>query len=296
MIDISPLAHAARPLLAMRPAFPRPTCVLDRCARDWCGCEGHGASQAGAPLLASRRTVRSLAAALAQMVTLDHLEFLEVLGRGASSYVQLVRNKTTGECVALKVVQCFASVRAPPAQLAVAVRQVINMFEKAKRDQLIREIRALHDADCPWCGGEGGGAARCVPACSCARALGSLIGFYGAFYREGSINIALEYMDRGSLDQVLLSRRTAACHPSLVASPTAQQGTLPEFVLANITYQILFALAYLKHENRVHRVRARARFSRRCTRGLAALIANGARARVHRTSNRRTFSSTARAA
>ena len=54
------------------------------------------------------------------------------------------------------------------------------MFDKAKRDQLIREINALYDAQC-----------------------GSLISFYGAFYREGAITIALEYMDGGSLQNVL---------------------------------------------------------------------------------------------
>ncbi len=49
--------------------------------------------------------------------------------------------------------------------------KVINMFDKSKREQLIREICLLYDAECP-----------------------SLISFYGAFYREGAITIALEYM------------------------------------------------------------------------------------------------------
>jgi serine/threonine protein kinase len=54
------------------------------------------------------------------------------------------------------------------------------MFDKGKRDQLIREINALYNAQCD-----------------------SLIRFYGAFYREGAITIALEYMDGGSLTNVL---------------------------------------------------------------------------------------------
>lgn len=32
-----------------------------------------------------------------------------------------------------------------------------------------------------------------------------------------------------------------------------QIGPIPEVVLANMTFQILWALAYLKHEKRVHR-------------------------------------------
>jgi hypothetical protein len=45
------------------------------------------------------------------------------------------------------------------------------MLDKSKREQLIREICILYNSECP-----------------------SLISFYGAFYREGSITIALEYM------------------------------------------------------------------------------------------------------
>jgi mitogen-activated protein kinase kinase 1 len=60
--------------------------------------------------------------------------------------------------------------------------------------------------------------------------------FYGAFYRDGAITIALEYMDGGSLANVI-----------------SQVGQIPEFALANMAYQILWGLAYLKHEKRVHR-------------------------------------------
>ncbi|CAM9232280.1 unnamed protein product [Heterosigma akashiwo] len=87
------------------------------------------------------------------------------------------------------------------------------MFDKSKRNQLIQEICTLYNADCP-----------------------SLITFYGAFYREGSITIALEYMNGGSLANVL-----------------KQVGPVPESALANMTYQILWGLAYLKHEKRLHR-------------------------------------------
>jgi serine/threonine protein kinase len=38
-----------------------------------------------------------------------------------------------------------------------------------------------------------------------------------------------------------------------LANVIDQVGPLPEFVLANIAYQILWGLAYLKHDKRVHR-------------------------------------------
>lgn len=91
--------------------------------------------------------------------------------------------------------------------------KVINMFDKGKRDQLMQELCLLYDADCP-----------------------SLIGFYGAFFREGAITIALEYMDGGSLANVV-----------------TQVGPVPEMALANMAFQILWGLAYLQHDMRVHR-------------------------------------------
>ena len=100
-----------------------------------------------------------------------------------------------------------------PTGTQVALK-VINMFDKGKRDQLMQEIATLYDAACP-----------------------SIIGFYGAFYREGTISIALEYMDGGSL-----------------ANMVHQLGPLDEPVLAHIAFQIVFALAYLKRTlRRVHR-------------------------------------------
>jgi serine/threonine protein kinase len=58
-----------------------------------------------------------------------------------------------------------------PTSTPLALK-IINMFDKSKREQLINEIKSLYDAQCPC-----------------------LVTFYGAFYREGAITIALEYMD-----------------------------------------------------------------------------------------------------
>ncbi len=119
------------------------------------------------------------------------LTILGVLGRGTSSQVSLAEH-TNGTRMALKV---------------------INMYEKSKRDQIMQEIEALFDADCP-----------------------TLVGFYGAFFHEGSITIALEYMDQGCLGSVL-----------------EHFGPVPERALAAITFQALWGLGYLKHAKRVHR-------------------------------------------
>lgn len=57
----------------------------------------------------------------------EELEFGETIGRGSSSVVLHGIHVPTGTQLALKV---------------------INMFDKSKRDQLIREIRSLYDAQC----------------------------------------------------------------------------------------------------------------------------------------------------
>ena len=125
-------------------------------------------------------------------VVYEELEKGIVIGRGCSSVVLKSKHIPSNTPLALKV---------------------INMHNKGKREQMMREITALFDAQCPC-----------------------LVKFYGAFYREASITIALEYMDGGSLDNVV-----------------SQVGNVPEKALANITYQILFGLAYLKNEKKVHR-------------------------------------------
>ncbi len=122
----------------------------------------------------------------------EDLEIGDMIGRGSSSVVLHGVHSPTGTPLALKV---------------------INLFDRSKREQLIREIVTLYDAQCS-----------------------NLITFYGAFYREGSITIALEYMDGGSLANVL-----------------DQVGPIPESVLASMAFQILWGLAYLKHDKRVHR-------------------------------------------
>jgi len=90
------------------------------------------------------------------------------------------------------------------AQLAL---KTINLYDPSRRVQLVEEIRSLYKTDCP-----------------------TIVHFYGAFFQEGSISIALEYMDGGSLANVL-----------------EQVGPIPESV------QVLWGLGYLKFQRRIHR-------------------------------------------
>lgn len=95
-----------------------------------------------------------------------------------------------------------------------AVKQ-INLFEKGKKDMFVAELQALYNADSD-----------------------ALVSFYGASYREGQVNVILEYADLGSLDRVLAR---------------APGGVIPEWALANMFYQAAWGLAYLQVEKRVHR-------------------------------------------
>ncbi|KAJ0395240.1 hypothetical protein P43SY_007139 [Pythium insidiosum] len=115
-----------------------------------------------------------------------------VIGRGCSGSVLRSCHRPTNTPLALKM---------------------INMFDKSKREQIMREINALFDSNCPC-----------------------LVTFYGAFLRDSAVVIALEYMDGGSLENVI-----------------HQLGTIPEHVLGNIAFQILYALSYLKTHKRLHR-------------------------------------------
>jgi serine/threonine protein kinase len=90
---------------------------------------------------------------------------------------------------------------------------MFNVFDRSRKHQLEKEIKMLAVLQCD-----------------------ALINFYGAFLKDGSIGIILEYMDRGSLE-ILLDRDVE----------------LTEACLAAISFQIMWGLGYLHYERRLHR-------------------------------------------
>lgn len=103
-----------------------------------------------------------------------------------------------------------------PTHRILALKK-INVFEKDKRQQLLNEIRTL---------------------CEARRAHG-LVEFYGAFYSpdSGQISIALEYMDGGSLADIVRTKKS-----------------IPEPILSLITRKVLQGLHFLHAERHmVHR-------------------------------------------
>ncbi|KAL6994391.1 Mitogen-activated protein kinase kinase 3 [Sarracenia purpurea var. burkii] len=94
-----------------------------------------------------------------------------------------------------------------PTHRILALKK-INIFEKEKRQQLLTEIRMLCEAPCHQ----------------------GLVEFHGAFYTpdSGQISIALEYMDGGSLADVIRVRKC-----------------IPEPVLSSMLQKLLHGLSYL---------------------------------------------------
>lgn len=94
--------------------------------------------------------------------------------------------------------------------------KLYKIHDQGRRRQLVKEIRILFSLDCE-----------------------ALVQFYGAFLEDSSrVGVVLEYMDAGSLENVL------SLSPAR-KMPTAQLGAT--------AFQILWGLAYLHFENRLHR-------------------------------------------
>lgn len=101
-----------------------------------------------------------------------------------------------------------------PSGLIMARKLIHLEIKPAIRNQIIRELKVLHDCNSPY-----------------------IVGFYGAFYSDGEISICMEHMDGGSLDQIL-----------------KKADRVPEDILGVITIAVLKGLSYLRdNHNIIHR-------------------------------------------
>jgi len=99
----------------------------------------------------------------------------------------------------------------------VYVVKCFNMMVEANRHMLIEEVKLMMAMNCD-----------------------SIVRFKGAFLDDCKVDVILEHMDRGSLED-------------LVAYTRKNQVAIPEKVLAGMTFQMLWGLAYLNVENMMHR-------------------------------------------
>lgn len=94
----------------------------------------------------------------------------------------------------------------------------INVFDTGKRHQLINDLRSLKEHNCPF-----------------------LVQFLGALFDDGTVKVALEYMDMGSLKSMFEAAR-AKDGGSAIAEA---RPLIPEPIVAKIFQQLLCGLAYL---------------------------------------------------
>lgn len=98
-----------------------------------------------------------------------------------------------------------------PTGLTLALKTVPIDLDEKKSKQVVTELKMLHESQSPF-----------------------IVSFYGAFYKDGAFSLLLEYMDAGSLLDLL----------KLV-------GKVPEHVLQLITKQVLHGLMYLHKVRRI---------------------------------------------
>ncbi|XP_015912694.1 dual specificity mitogen-activated protein kinase kinase 1 [Parasteatoda tepidariorum] len=124
-------------------------------------------------------------------LSVDDFENLGELGAGNGGVVTKVLHKRSG---------------------LVMARKLIHLEVKpAIRNQIIRELKVLHECNSPH-----------------------IVGFYGAFYSDGEINICMEYMNGGSLDLVL-----------------KKAGRIPEKILGKVTIAVFKGLNYLREKHQI---------------------------------------------
>ncbi|XP_074651815.1 dual specificity mitogen-activated protein kinase kinase 1-like isoform X2 [Tubulanus polymorphus] len=98
-----------------------------------------------------------------------------------------------------------------PSGLVMARKLIHLEIKPAVRNQIIRELKVLHECNSPY-----------------------IVGYYGSFYSDGEISICMEYMDGGSLDLIL-----------------KKAGRIPEPILGKITIAVLKGLCYLREKHEI---------------------------------------------
>lgn len=104
-----------------------------------------------------------------------------------------------------------AKVLHKPSALVMARKMIHLEIKPAVRNQIIRELKVLHECNSPY-----------------------IVGFFGAFYSDGEISICMEYMDGGSLDLIL-----------------RKAGRIPEPILGKISIAVLKGLIYLREQHQI---------------------------------------------
>ncbi|XP_031558132.1 dual specificity mitogen-activated protein kinase kinase 2-like [Actinia tenebrosa] len=121
----------------------------------------------------------------------DDFEKIDELGAGNGGVVTKVLHKPSGLIMARKLIHLE--------------------IKPAIRNQIIRELKVLHECNSPY-----------------------IVGFYGAFYSDGEISICMEHMDGGSLDQIL-----------------KKAGRIEEEILGKISIAVLKGLNYLREIHQI---------------------------------------------
>ncbi|KAL6555123.1 Mitogen-activated protein kinase kinase 6 [Orobanche gracilis] len=151
--------------------------------------------------------------------SLEDLETIKVIGKGSGGVVQLVRHKWVGTLFALKTsfftplgILFFGRRKICNIEVNKVLAQVIQMnIQEEIRKQIVQELKINQASQCP-----------------------NIVVCYHSFYHNGAISLVFEYMDRGSLVDVI-----------------RQLKTILEPYLAVVCKQVLRGLVYLHHERHV---------------------------------------------
>ncbi|KAM7509607.1 hypothetical protein LguiA_020060 [Lonicera macranthoides] len=195
-------------------------------------------NQKGLRLVSDEKQSDPLETEIDLQFSLEDLETVKVIGKGSGGVVQLVRHKWVGTLFALKwscsKVLCaivplkflMDNLDAPKkvsvmnGSLLLEIRLVKTLFDfkviqmniqEEIRKQIVQELKINQASQCSH-----------VVVC------------YHSFYHNGAISLVFEYMDRGSLADVI-----------------RQVKTILEPYLAVVCKQVLQGLVYLHHERHV---------------------------------------------